>query len=272
MYRLLHSKRLELTWDIVLSVLLDAAKGVAYLHQSKPTIIHRDLKSHNILINEHWRAKICDFGLSRIVEKQRTLTACGTPCWTAPEVLRNQRYTAKADVYSFGIVLWESITRRDPFGHLAPFQVIFAVATQGARPPVPVDCPAEAAALMRACWHENAAERPSFSQIIDSITDLQILIGDGNEGGGARDPPEVHEVFGSPMPEASLEKVRRALNGTASATEENNNNENTYTENDEEEGGGAGGGGALSVQNYSQGNSVRQIHGSGNRKFVSSHQ
>jgi tRNA A-37 threonylcarbamoyl transferase component Bud32 len=92
LYQVLHDVDLQLNWDVLLSMLNDTAKGVAYLHGHEPTILHRDLKSHNILVNEHWVAKVCDFGLSRLAVESHTMTACGTPCWTAPEVLRNQRY------------------------------------------------------------------------------------------------------------------------------------------------------------------------------------
>ena len=71
------------------------------------------------------------------------MTACGTPCWTAPEILRNQRYTLKADVYSFAIVLYECASREDPYPGLPPFQVIFSVATQHSRPTLPPDTPDE---------------------------------------------------------------------------------------------------------------------------------
>ena len=70
--------------------------------RSNPVIIHRDLKSHNLLLDDNWRTKVCDFGLSKVLVETGSaaqLTACGTPCWTAPEVIKNQLYTTKADVY-----------------------------------------------------------------------------------------------------------------------------------------------------------------------------
>jgi serine/threonine protein kinase len=98
----------QLSWSRVRRIAVDAAKGMAYLHYRNPAIIHRDLKSHNLLVDENWKVKVCDFGLSRIYgdTQGNAMTACGTPCWTAPEILRNSHYTTKADVYSFGIVLW----------------------------------------------------------------------------------------------------------------------------------------------------------------------
>jgi serine/threonine protein kinase len=89
-----------------------------------------------LLVGEHWNVKICDFGLSRLKQVGTTLTACGTPCWTAPEVLRNEHYSEKADVYSFAIVVWECLTREDPFAGMPPFHVVFVVGTQNARPEV----------------------------------------------------------------------------------------------------------------------------------------
>jgi len=104
LYNIIHDKSIALAWDLIKRMAIDAAKGMAYLHTSTPKIIHRDLKSHNLLVDENWKVKVSDFGLSRIYgDTQATMTACGTPCWTAPEILRNAKYTEKADVYSFGI-------------------------------------------------------------------------------------------------------------------------------------------------------------------------
>merc|ERR1711991_1037426 len=77
------------------------AKGMAYLHGYKPPIIHRDLKSLNLLVDTNWIVKITDFGLTTAKEASGTMTQCGTPQWMAPEVLRNEPYDYKADVYSF---------------------------------------------------------------------------------------------------------------------------------------------------------------------------
>eukprot|EP00026_Physarum_polycephalum_P003425 Phypoly_transcript_03436.p1 GENE.Phypoly_transcript_03436~~Phypoly_transcript_03436.p1 ORF type:complete len:687 (+),score=66.03 Phypoly_transcript_03436:188-2248(+) len=173
LYKILHDPSQSLNWALIKKMCVDAAKGCVYLHDCTPTIVHRDLKSHNLLVDENWKVKVCDFGLSTIVEQQsRTMTACGTPCWTAPEVLRNQRYTEKADVYSFGIVLWECATRDDPFVGMPPFQVIFAVGREGLRPPLPRVCPNEFAKLITDCWDEKATTRPSMKEVLARLEDI----------------------------------------------------------------------------------------------------
>lgn len=173
LYKILHDPSQTLTWALIKKMCTDAAKGCVYLHDCTPTIVHRDLKSHNLLVDENWKVKVCDFGLSTIVEQaSRTLTACGTPCWTAPEVLRNQRYTEKADVYSFGIVLWECATREDPFVGMPPFQVIFAVGREGLRPPLPRICPPEFSKLITECWDEKPHVRPSMKDVLARLENI----------------------------------------------------------------------------------------------------
>eukprot|EP01121_Diplochlamys_sp_Union-15-3_P019357 TRINITY_DN7282_c0_g1_i2.p1 TRINITY_DN7282_c0_g1~~TRINITY_DN7282_c0_g1_i2.p1 ORF type:complete len:674 (-),score=78.95 TRINITY_DN7282_c0_g1_i2:61-1956(-) len=174
LYRIIHSKTL-LPWHRIKSIAIDAAKGMAYLHNHAPVIIHRDLKSHNLLVDDFWRVKVCDFGLSRFSDTDsKTMTACGTPSWTAPEILRNSRYTEKADVYSFGIVLWEMASREEPFPGLAPYQVIFKVGQHKERPLIPVDCPQEYSYIIELCWNEDPELRPPFNELITQLQDFAV--------------------------------------------------------------------------------------------------
>lgn len=110
MYRLLHHTQISLEFRRRLKMAIDISKGMAYLHSNKPAIVHRDLKSPNLLVDENFTVKICDFGLARIKENTfvQTINGCaGTPNWMAPEVLRNEKFTEKADVFSMGVILWE---------------------------------------------------------------------------------------------------------------------------------------------------------------------
>ncbi|KAF3783581.1 putative LRR receptor-like serine/threonine-protein kinase [Nymphaea thermarum] len=98
-----------LTWKRRLQIALDVATGLEYLHSGcQPSIIHRDIKSTNILLNEHLEAKVADFGISRVVEKTQTSTIIvGTPGYIDPEYSQTSILTKKSDVYSFGVVLFE---------------------------------------------------------------------------------------------------------------------------------------------------------------------
>jgi serine/threonine protein kinase len=112
--------------------------------------------------------KVCDFGLSRFIEQTlaATMTACGTPSWTAPEVLRNERYDHKIDIFSFGVVIWELFARQDPYPNMPPFQIVFAVGNQHARPQINPHWPAAWVKLITDCWDEDPDARPSFDDIL----------------------------------------------------------------------------------------------------------
>ncbi|KAE8682024.1 Serine/threonine-protein kinase CTR1 [Hibiscus syriacus] len=107
-----------------LNMALDVARGMNYLHQLKPPIVHRDLKSPNLLVDSNYTVKVCDFGLSRSKENTflSSKTAAGTPEWMAPEVLCDENSNEKSDVYSFGVVLWELMTLQQPWKQLNPQQ------------------------------------------------------------------------------------------------------------------------------------------------------
>merc|ERR1712137_64171 len=173
LYHLLHLPSSSYSRHRAKSICLDTVRGMNYLHQQQPPIIHRDLKSHNLLVDRHWQVKVCDFGLSRITAQNQTMTACGTPSWTAPEVLRNERYTTKADVYGFGVVVWELFSRSDPFPGMPPFQIVFAVGTQNLRPALGVDWPRPWVDLITRCWNEDPNARPTFEQLITIIENLE---------------------------------------------------------------------------------------------------
>ncbi|KAG2790677.1 hypothetical protein Pcac1_g226 [Phytophthora cactorum] len=148
----------------------EMAMGMNYLHLC--SIMHRDLKSGNVLIDSHGTAKISDFGLSCVLEigSSSDLTAeTGTYRWMAPEVIRHEPYSSKADVYSFGIVLWELLARDQPFRGLTPIQAAFAVARQQMRPALPRQTPQKIGELIEHCWHHDPARRPDFGAILEAL-------------------------------------------------------------------------------------------------------
>ncbi|KAF7818741.1 serine/threonine-protein kinase CTR1 [Senna tora] len=176
MYRLLHKPGAQEMLDERrrLSMAYDVAKGMNYLHKRNPPIVHRDLKSPNLLVDKKYTVKVCDFGLSRL--KANTFlsskSAAGTPEWMAPEVLRDEPSNEKSDVYSFGVILWELATLRQPWGNLNPAQVVAAVGFKGRRPEIPHDLNPQIAAIIEACWANEPWKRPSFESIMDSLRSL----------------------------------------------------------------------------------------------------
>lgn len=170
---ILHEPSIELSPQLLCRLLLDAARGMHYLHSSVPPIIHRDLKSANLLVDDVWRLKVADFGLARIFSKTgETMTMVGSASWTAPELLNHQHATEKVDIYSFAIVVWECLTRETPHRDLTAFQILIQVSQHGLRPPVPSDAPLRLVDLMKACWAENPRERPSFSYILRQLSSI----------------------------------------------------------------------------------------------------
>jgi len=132
-------------------------------------IIHRDLKSPNILITENWTALISDFGESRIADSTMT-TGVGTPQWMAPECLLGfDNYSHKSDVYSFGIILWEIITHEEPYAQYSRVQYQHMVIHENLRPPIPPFSPDILSNLMKVCWIADPNARPTYIEIIDIL-------------------------------------------------------------------------------------------------------
>ncbi|KAL4855140.1 Glutamate synthase [NADH] [Chlorella vulgaris] len=130
----------QLNWQRCLKMALDAALGMLYLHSCKPPLLHRDLKSPNLLVSEHWQVKVTDFNLSRILEDSPLTSsfAAMNPRWLAPEVIRGERASPAADVFSFAVVMWEVLTWKLPWvdAPINAFQLGNLV-TSGARLEVP---------------------------------------------------------------------------------------------------------------------------------------
>ena len=170
LFSFLHSKDSPELEDIErINLALEIAQGINYLHSFKPPILHRDLKSLNILLDKNYVAKIADFGWARLRDEHMTKLR-GTFQWMAPEVITKECYSEKADVYSFGIILWEFWSKDPPYKGIKAKEVAVRVKlNKNYRPVIPENVPEEIAELMECCWDENPEKRPSFSEIINFL-------------------------------------------------------------------------------------------------------
>ncbi|KAJ8020060.1 Mitogen-activated protein kinase kinase kinase 13-B [Holothuria leucospilota] len=141
------------------------ARGMDYLHSRK--IIHRDLKSPNVLVSTNDLLKISDFGTSKEWnEKSTKMSFAGTVAWMAPEVIRNELCSEKVDVWSFGVVLWELLTGEMPYKDVDSSAIIWGVGSNSLQLPIPSTCPEGFKILMIQCWSAKTKNRPNFRQIM----------------------------------------------------------------------------------------------------------
>lgn len=152
------------------------AKGMYYLHSRNPVVIHRDLKSPNVLLGTNVReVKVTDFGLSRLRVKTFVNTGPGgTPEWMAPELLRQDKFNEMSDVFSFGVILWELVMCEKPWKDDHPMQIVFKVGSRGEKLPTPPPdmCEPELREMIVACFADDPKRRPTFAEIVDTLDQL----------------------------------------------------------------------------------------------------
>ncbi|XP_048834956.1 protein kinase Npk [Brienomyrus brachyistius] len=166
----------EMDMGQIMTWATDIAKGMHYLHSEAPVrVIHRDLKSRNVVVTADRVLKICDFGASKFHSHTTHMSLVGTFPWMAPEVIQSLPVSETCDTYSYGVVLWEMLTREVPFKGLEGLQVAWLVVEKHERLTIPTSCPASFAELMRKCFMTDPKERPMFKQI---LVTLEVMYND----------------------------------------------------------------------------------------------
>ncbi|KAL6060669.1 putative serine/threonine-protein kinase/receptor [Balamuthia mandrillaris] len=186
LYHVLSSKNTSIDWPLLFHIADGMMRGINCLHSWKPQIVHRDLKSLNLLVDDNWNVKVCDFGLSRYTDQGNLSTLGklrGTFAYCAPEVYFGERFSAKSDIYSVGVILWELMVKcikgeyDRPYGeykHLVfDFQIIIQTAKKGLRPTIPPNCPPSYADLIRRCWDAEPDNRPDCLQVAEGLVALR---------------------------------------------------------------------------------------------------
>lgn len=194
LYDVLHDPSIVIDVRSIVRIAIGIAQGMNYLHSLQYKFIHRDLKSHNILLDSNFNVKVADFGLSHVISqvkrRQRALRVgrkldlpaasaggyygvYGTPEWMAPEVMEGQSYNQKVDTYSYGVVLSELLTRKLPFRdklHIRSYMdIVDAVLDEGVIPTIPRWAGRHIQKLMEECLSRNVAARPSFAGILSKL-------------------------------------------------------------------------------------------------------
>eukprot|EP01118_Nematostelium_gracile_P018804 TRINITY_DN8497_c0_g1_i1.p1 TRINITY_DN8497_c0_g1~~TRINITY_DN8497_c0_g1_i1.p1 ORF type:complete len:462 (-),score=77.47 TRINITY_DN8497_c0_g1_i1:4-1389(-) len=172
---------ITIQWYMVFDIAKGITAGIYHLHQEN--ILHRDLAARNILLRSSvkrghpsFEALIADFGLSKQTQTPGALVEAnlrGPFKWMAPEALREGRYSVKSDAFSFGVVLWEIISRQQPYDGMTIYEAAQAVVDYGLRLNIPVNTPPKFRQIMTECWHQDPTARPDFQQIAQMLSEIE---------------------------------------------------------------------------------------------------
>jgi ankyrin repeat protein len=186
LYDVLNKKDFVFEWDRFFSLTREVVQGVEALHVNNPSVLHRDLKTLNVLVGDDWHARVCDFGLSRFNTGSNlsTLAKCrGTYAYIAPEVYNCEKFTTKSDIYSVGVIIWELVYRiltgkyLRPFGefkHLQfDFQILIQACKMNLRPTIPTNTPQSLIDLITICWAPERDSRIEAAEVLQRLKTIE---------------------------------------------------------------------------------------------------
>lgn len=171
----------NLGWTRRIAMAIDAAEGLQYLHSQSPPIVHRDMKSANMLVTQDHQVKISDFNLSKILDDSTRSSSLGAmnPRWIALEIFDGKSATPACDVFAFGVVLWELLTLQVPWGSANPWHIVNSLRT-GGRLPFPAREEMLGGApsgpvydrfinLINRCWAQAPEDRPTIGDVASEL-------------------------------------------------------------------------------------------------------
>ncbi|XP_062519790.1 probable serine/threonine-protein kinase DDB_G0271682 isoform X2 [Corticium candelabrum] len=197
-------------WVCLARMAREVAVAMEYLHRQQPPIVHRDLKSANILVDANYHCKVSDFGLSKVrgistfttARQKKNFNPNGTLPFIPPERFDQSEVEEKArkgDVYSYGMILWQMKEKARPFGDNDV--AIRAMVLSGARPAITEsdDCPSQVTSLIKVCWAQKPDQRLDFRDIVVKLNDVVINTPDGRSSANFSDKCDsVRVVYSSP--------------------------------------------------------------------------
>jgi serine/threonine protein kinase len=233
---ILSKSAVDIPWKLRVTIAKDAISAIAWLHEND--LIHRDIKTENILVDDSWRAVVADYGFARKFaagSSKSAMTILGTDEFMAPEVIFGEEYDERADVFSFGVVLAEIITRKPPGknGFLMRLpKKKFAIDVDELKEAAPPDTPPSLLECAVQCLAYEAEFRSTAEQVVDWLTDLLREIEEaaaaaaeaerqkkkqsGEGGGGSGSGQQQQEVPTSPRPSLILGKNNSSSSSSSS--------------------------------------------------------
>jgi len=169
-------KRLRLSQESIVEMLIDAAAGILHLHSEG--VIHRDIAARNLLVDENYRVRVADFGFARIKEINRskgfTNTSVGPIKWMAPEAMRYRTFSEQSDVFSFGVTLFEVVAGRRPWHGVESMDVVYRICGGERLSISPQEnCHPFLRELVQACQRHEPSERPSMREVHRGLVSLR---------------------------------------------------------------------------------------------------